>query len=180
MIVMLGMVGAGKTVQARLLAERHGWHWLSTGELLRQSADKTVQERLRGGQLFSDAEVQELVATELAALPEARQIVFDGFPRRIGQAQWLDDQLAKSGKAVDCALHLTIDIETAHQRLGLRERDDDTADAIAARTAEYEKWVVPVVDFYASSSRLAPVNAIGTVEEIAGRIDGILRDKRLI
>jgi adenylate kinase len=35
MIIFFGPAGAGKSVQGQILAARHGWRWLSTGQLLR-------------------------------------------------------------------------------------------------------------------------------------------------
>jgi adenylate kinase family enzyme len=46
MIVFFGPAGAGKSVQGQILAARHGWRWLSAGQLLRDTHDE-ILERLR-------------------------------------------------------------------------------------------------------------------------------------
>ena len=46
MIVFFGPAGAGKSVQGQILAARHGWRWLSAGQLLRYT-------RLRGDGVFT-------------------------------------------------------------------------------------------------------------------------------
>ena len=180
MIVLLGMVGAGKTAQASRLGRRHGWHWLSTGEVLRQSEDPVVRSYLDRGKLLPDEQMQELIVRELKKLPSEKQVIFDGFPRRISQAEWLESLLVKTGQSVGCAIHLTIDPATAQQRLKLRARHDDSQSGIETRMREYEDSVVPVVAFYKKSGLLDEINAVGTEDEVARRISNALRRRRLI
>ena len=40
MIIFFGPAGSGKSVQGQLLSARHGWRWLSAGQLLRDSKDE--------------------------------------------------------------------------------------------------------------------------------------------
>ena len=35
MIILMGVAGAGKSMQGRLFADEHGYAWISTGELFR-------------------------------------------------------------------------------------------------------------------------------------------------
>ena len=37
MIIFFGPAGAGKSVQGQILAARHGWRWMSAGQLLRDT-----------------------------------------------------------------------------------------------------------------------------------------------
>lgn len=179
MIVMLGMVGAGKTVQARRLAERHGWHWLSSGEILRASGNKTVQDYLRQGKLLPDKLMEGLIVRTLENLPAGQEVVFDGFPRRTSQATWLDDYLQAKGRSIEIAIHLTIPAKVAEERLQLRGRSDDTKQGIVARTKEYQDCVVPLLDYYKQTDRLCEINALGSVQEIGERLDARLTGKGL-
>ncbi len=58
MIVMLGPVGAGKSVQANILVKKYGFYWVSTGELLRKTTDPAIRELLHSGKLVDDDTVK--------------------------------------------------------------------------------------------------------------------------
>ncbi len=42
MILFFGPAGAGKSVQGQMIAARHGWRWISTGQLLREPHDLEI------------------------------------------------------------------------------------------------------------------------------------------
>ncbi|HWX55309.1 MAG TPA: adenylate kinase [Verrucomicrobiae bacterium] len=99
-IVLLGAPGAGKGTQAKRIAERYSIPQISTGDILRGNVTrdtelgrkaKAVMER---GELVSDELVLPMVAERLALPDCARGFILDGFPRTVGQAQWLDGFLA--------------------------------------------------------------------------------------
>ena len=54
MIIFFGPAGAGKSVQGQILAARHGWRWLSTGQLLRDTHDAEVLKKMASGELIDD------------------------------------------------------------------------------------------------------------------------------
>ena len=95
-VVLLGPPGAGKGTQAKRIMERYGVPHVSTGDLLRQSAEQGTPSGLAAravmakGHLVSDDLVCEMVRERLS-LPDCRRgYVLDGFPRTGAQAGWLD------------------------------------------------------------------------------------------
>ena len=50
MIIFFGPAGAGKSVQGQILSARHGWRWLSAGQLLRDSKDPELLKVMSTGE----------------------------------------------------------------------------------------------------------------------------------
>jgi adenylate kinase len=156
-VLMLGMVGAGKSVQSRLLGERHGWTWLSTGELLRASSDARLQQVLLSGQLLDD-----------------QVTILDGFPRRLSQASWLEAYAGQYNTPILAALHLTVSPEVAAKRLAERDRSDDTEEGITLRNREYDEQIKPVVTQYRQAGLLHEIDADQGIQAVAADIDAAL------
>src|ERR1035437_6979579 len=102
MIIIFGQVGSGKSLQGQILAIRNNWRWVSTGQLLRNRNDPAITAHINGGNLADSAFVESLL--EEAISGETRQVVLDGFPRTIDQAQWLLSTEAEGSKKVDLVI----------------------------------------------------------------------------
>ncbi len=57
----------------------------------------------------------------------------------------------------------------------LYQRDDDKEDAIRARLVTYDAQTKPLIDYYKSRKLLRPIDGLGTVEAVYGRIRDALR-----
>ena len=105
-IILLGAPGAGKGTQAKLIAAAYGIPQISTGDLFRANvADGTelghkVKDILDHGDLVPDALVNDMVAERLSHPDVNRGFILDGYPRTVGQAEWLDGYL-KNRQASD-------------------------------------------------------------------------------
>ena len=53
-ILLLGAPGTGKSTVGKRLAVDMGWFWLSSGELLRESQEQWVIDKLKTAELFDD------------------------------------------------------------------------------------------------------------------------------
>ncbi len=101
-ILLIGAPGVGKGTQAKAIVAAWGIPQISTGDLLRDNvARKTdlgrqAQQLMQQGELVGDDLVNQMVAERLKQPDTARGYILDGFPRTLGQAQWLDDYLAQA------------------------------------------------------------------------------------
>ena len=83
--------------------DRWGIPQVSTGDLIRDNirlqtdVGHQFQETVASGILVPDELVNRMVAERLAQPDAARGYILDGYPRTLGQAEWLDAQLAGEG-----------------------------------------------------------------------------------
>lgn len=132
-LILLGVQGAGKGVQAAAIQRRHGIPHVSTGDMFRAMRTRKdelaqrIQALMASGQLISDDVTNEVVRDRLAQDDAAAGVVLDGFPRNHVQAQWLAQHLAQRGEAVNAVLLFQIDLYLAFRRAFGRITSEDGA-----------------------------------------------------
>lgn len=99
-MLLLGPPGVGKGTQGNNLAKLWGVPTISTGQILRANiADGTAlgaqaTSIMKLGGLVPDHVITEMIADRLGLSDTSSGFILDGFPRTIGQAQWLNDYLS--------------------------------------------------------------------------------------
>jgi adenylate kinase len=124
------------------------------------------------GELVSDALVLAIVRHRL----EGHQggWLLDGFPRNLPQAIALDGLLGELGQSIELVLLMELEAPVLLQRLLARGRADDNEAVIRHRLDVYQEQTAPLIAHYQAQGLLQPVEASGTVEEIAARISTLL------
>lgn len=145
MIVLMGVAGAGKSMQGRLLADERGYAWISTGEILRVLVTGKRRQEMLAGKLLSDAEMIRMMDKVLDLIDLKEEFILDGFPRTLKQADWLVDQVQLERFDITAVIHLTASEEVVLERLAKRGRPDDTEEAIRRRFEEYEAVTQPIL-----------------------------------
>ena len=148
MIILAGVAGAGKSMQGRLLADEHGFAWISTGEILRVLITGKRRQQMLAGKLLSDQEVIDVVDKVLELIDTNEEFVLDGFPRTIKQAGWLLDQTKKGRFELTGVFNLQASEGVVRSRLMDRGRPDDTENAIAERFREYRAVTLPILEHF--------------------------------
>jgi adenylate kinase len=148
MIILMGVAGAGKSMQGRLFADEHGYAWISTGELLRVLVTGKRRQEMLQGKLLSDDEVIKVLDKVFDLIDLDQEFVLDGFPRTLYQADWLLDQVHEGRLHLSAVLNLAATREVVQKRLVARGRQDDTPEAIEERFKEYETVTVPILDHF--------------------------------
>jgi len=147
MILLMGIAGSGKGTQGKMLADQNKMHLISMGDVLRMYVTGVQRERMLAGGLLDDHEIIAIVGNVLAQIPDDEEVILDGFPRTIKQAEWLIDQV-KAGKfSLKLGLHLVASRSAVKQRLLKRGRLDDTESAMEARFDEYERSTMPLINW---------------------------------
>jgi len=145
MILLMGIAGSGKGTQDKMLADTRGYHLISMGEVLRMYVTGKQRERMLAGELLDDQEIIKIVDKVLTSLTNGSEVLLDGFPRTIPQAEWLLEQ-AKAGRfKLDIAFHLVASRQAVKERLLNRARIDDVESAIEERFSEYERSTKPLL-----------------------------------
>ncbi len=148
MIILTGVVGAGKSTQGRLFADEHGYAWISTGELFRVLVTGQRRQQMLEGKLLSDEEVIKLVDKTLKLINLDQEFLLDGFPRTIPQADWLLEQVHSQRMKLTGVFNLTATPEIVKERLLARGRQDDTEEAINERFKEYDTKTLPILEHF--------------------------------
>jgi len=124
-LVLLGPPGCGKGTQAKLLSRRNGLEHIGTGDLLRAAIrDQTpagiaAKPEVDAGHLVPDDLVNELVAERFRRADRPLKYVLDGYPRRRGQAEFLDTVLAEVGLPLTGVLFMDVpDLEIINRVSG--------------------------------------------------------------
>ncbi len=151
MIVFVGVAGAGKSVQGRMLADEFGLPWLSTGEFLRMLISGQKRKDMVSGKLLGDQEIINLVQRIFTVVDTSDEFVLDGFPRTTAQADWLLNQIKHGQLKLTALVHLKASRDEVEKRLLARGRPDDNQAAIEARFAEYQEVTLPIVEQFKSA-----------------------------
>jgi len=146
MIILMGVAGAGKSMQGKMLADEHGYAWISTGEILRVLVTGKRRQEMLEGKLLSDEEMINLMDKVLDLINTKDEFVLDGFPRTIPQVDWLMEQVHSGRFPLSAVVHLTASEEVVRARLLDRARQDDTDEAISKRFNEYHNSTMPILE----------------------------------
>ncbi len=182
MIIFFGPTGAGKSVQGQMIAARHNWEWLSTGQLLRDSNDSAIIQILKSGDLVSDGITYDVFHK---AIEEAKQdgfdnVIVDGFPRTKAQAEWLSKYMEMNNQKIDIVIALEVPEAEIMKRLEKRGRMEDSPETIAKRMTIYRQKMYPVLGIFAEQGvRIVHIDGTGTVGEIHDRIQTELEASEL-
>lgn len=179
-LVLMGPPGAGKSTQARFVAEHFKIPVISTGDILRANVSADTPQGVEAKR-FMDAgeyvpdEITNLVVRNRINEPDAEPgFLLDGYPRTLAQAEELDGMIAITGHRLDAAVALTVDedeiVQRLLQRAKLEGRADDTEDVIRRRYEVYAEQTAPLLEVYRDRDILIEVDGLGEADEVTGRI----------
>jgi adenylate kinase len=184
-LLLLGPPGAGKGTQAARLVEKFGIPQISTGEMLRSAvaAGTDVGRQAKGfmerGELVPDAVVIGVAEERLSQDDAAAGFILDGFPRTDAQAEALDDLLARMGVRLERCIAIDVDerslVERLLERARIEGRSDDAEETVRNRMHVYRDQTEPLVAYYRSRGILVDVDGMGTIEEVAKRVEEALQ-----
>lgn len=167
MIILTGVAGAGKSMQGKILADEHGYAWISTGEILRVLVIGKRRQEMLQGKLLSDEEMIAILDKVFELIDPTQEFVLDGFPRTIPQADWLLDQIHQGRFALTAVVNLAASEDVVKERLISRGRQDDTDEAIAERFREYRAVTLPILEHFKQESvAVCDIDASKTPREV--------------
>ncbi|MAS37632.1 MAG: adenylate kinase [Anaerolineaceae bacterium] len=131
-IILMGVQGAGKGVQAQFISNHYGIPHISTGDLFRamktreDELARRIQQIMASGQLVSDEVTNEVLRDRLEQPDAANGVILDGYPRNAAQADWLAEYLKSQGETVTAVIMLKLDLYTAFKRAFGRVKSADS------------------------------------------------------
>jgi len=180
-IILFGPPGSGKGTQAESLIEKYQILHISTGDLFRYEMGNNTplglkaKEYMAKGELVPDEVTIGMLKNKVNSNPDARGIIFDGFPRTIAQAEALDRFLTDKNANVSILVALDVPDEELVARLLNRGKssgraDDNDEQIIRNRIQVYKSETAPVFDYYAASGKSVLINGVGSIQEIFDRL----------
>ncbi|MFH2071596.1 MAG: adenylate kinase [Actinomycetota bacterium] len=178
-LLLLGPPGAGKGTQAAMVRTALGIPHISTGAMLRDHVERATelgfaaQIIMDAGDLVSDEIVIAMVEERLDQPDAACGFLLDGFPRTVAQAEALDALLGEQ-RPLEAVISLEVIEDEVVQRLLDRAakegRADDNEQTIRNRMAVYREQTEPLIAYYDRAGIVRPIDGMGAIEEIFGRI----------
>lgn len=209
-IILLGRSGSGKGTQAKKIVEHFHLEYIGTGDLLRRfserdnAAARRMKETLAQGKLAPSWLPFFVWMEKLAYTDTHTGVLFDGSPRKLGEAQILDEVLAWFSRDNVTVILLDISREEAYRRLMQRRicsrcgkgayveketdqvtycrycggdltiRAEDNPEGIKMRLDWFDNEVSQVIEHYKKQNKLISVNGEQSPEETHKEIIGKL------
>ena len=199
-ILLLGPPGVGKGTVGKLLAAMLGIPHFSTGERGREELQKNTafgklwqKVVVEQNSLIPDEPMVEFVQEKMNAKEFAKGVVFDAFPRTVGQAELLE----KASILIDKVFFLNAPDPVILKRLAYRmlcsrcqhafnellnpekkkgvcdlcagilfQREEDKPENIPKRLQDYYVKTAPLIAYYTAKGILVEVSAVGSPQEI--------------
>ncbi len=122
-IILLAVQGAGKGTLAKALQEKYGYAHISTGDILREKAQKKdkvgkeIKALIDKGIFVSNELILEAIKEKITG-PECKKgFIMDGFPRNLEQAKLYDDMIEELGLDGGIAINLVLDNKLLIERI---------------------------------------------------------------
>ena len=208
---MFGPPGAGKGTQSNNIVNKFNYFQISVGDLLRSEIKKNneigkkIFSLISKGEFVSD-EIINSILVNIVSKPELKnRIIFDGYPRNLCQAEYLEIILKKNKQEIGFIIYLNVSREIIEKRiLGrlicekcnkilneftnqkelqnhacgkefLKKRHDDNSETIIKRYETYMKETNPILKLYSNRPNFFNIDASVQIDEITTKIEEILK-----
>ncbi|OGG48832.1 hypothetical protein A3G63_00750 [Candidatus Kaiserbacteria bacterium RIFCSPLOWO2_12_FULL_52_8] len=173
-IFFVGKPGSGKGTQTKLLAEKTGWSIFAAGDIFRKIvAEDTpvlrkVKTEMEAGLLMPHWLAMYLYLQALFSIPENEGAIFDGFNRKVPEAELIVDSLRWLARPFSI-IHLAVSDDAAQKRLAERSKVSGRVDdhAVERRFKEYYEYTEPAIEIFRIAGVLTEVNGEQSPEKIA-------------
>ena len=183
-IILFGPPGAGKGTQSKYLVSKLKNFQVSTGDILREEIKNNseigqqITNNMNEGKFVSDEIVNSLIEKLMLDPQKRDKLIFDGYPRSLSQAQYLDLLLDKSNQKIDHIFFLNVNkdtiIERVEKRKTLENRSDDNTNTILKRYDTYMETTRPVLDFYSKNPNFHEINGTKEIDQITKEIEAFI------
>jgi adenylate kinase len=199
-VVIMGVQGSGKGTQAKKVAEQTGMRHINIGELFRSelTAESEIGNRAKSyisqGELVPDSVTFEILAK--AAPAGSENLIFDGFPRTVAQAEYLLEKYK-----IKLVIVLDLSEEEAVKRISARRncsqckrdynvlykppkksgicdvcggklvtRTDDKPQEVKRRIEIYNDQAKKLLDYFEGKVEISRIDASAGINEIFAEI----------
>lgn len=170
-IILIGVPGAGKDEQTKLLEKNYGIPNISSGAIIRASNDPEMihYKKYVYPLLLEDKLLFKLMDNDI---PKGDvNYMLNGFVRTLPQAEY-----AIKKNLANITLYLKVSDEVATERLlkANRGRKEDNPEDIKRRLTEFHEITEPAINFLRKNSEFYEIDGSGPVEEVNDKIIHVL------
>lgn len=161
----MGKPGSGKGTQAKLLSEKIGAPIMASGDAFRALAKEEsavghkVKSEMEQGYLMPDWFAMYLFQKSVFSLSEGSSVIFDGFGRKLPEAQMVASVLEWLGRELK-VVYISVSDENIlgriEKRKGIEGRADDAN--VPKRLEEFRTYTEPSVEFFRSKGVLVEID----------------------
>ena len=183
-IILFGPPGAGKGTQSKFLVTKLKNLQVSTGDILRDEIKKNsdigqhITNNMNEGKFVSDEIVNALIKKIIDDPHKKDKLIFDGYPRTLSQAKYLDLLLDNSNQKINHIFFLNVNKDTIIERIEkrkiLEDRSDDNTDTILRRYDTYMETTRPVLDYYSMNPNFHEINGRQEIDQITKEIEAFI------
>ena len=210
-LVLLGPPGSGKGTQGERLQEDFRLPYYATGDILREAVreetelGRQAKEFMDRGDLVPDEVIVGVISDRVTSGEAQDGFILDGFPRTEPQAEALDAEMERLGRALTAAIQIDVADEEVVKRISGRRtcaknghvfhvdfdppknedvcdvcgsrlltRDDDRAEVVENRLAQYHEKTEPLVGYFDRAGILRRVDGSLSPDEVSDRIRALL------
>jgi adenylate kinase len=125
-LILLGPPGSGKGTQGERLQEDFRLPYYATGDILRAAVrdgtelGQTAQEYMDKGDLVPDEVIIGVIGERVEGPEASDGFILDGFPRTVGQADALQEEMEGLDRTITAAVLIDVDDDEVVRRLGGR------------------------------------------------------------
>lgn len=193
-IVLIGPPGSGKDTQIEKLARYFDFELVSTGDIIRTLAEKNEKCRhiMEAGGLVDDKIISAELDMRISAIGQDKNIVFDGYPRTLHQAELLNEILLHRGRTLDRVIYISLEEEVIVDRLSRRKicsicglsllpgiekcpkcggrpirRSDDEPAVIIRRVQTFLENTLPLINYYRNKDILIGIDGDQSISAVA-------------
>lgn len=181
-IIIAGLPGSGKGTQAKKIHhERDKSTYIEMGDMLRDiqkdisELAREIQSYLEEGALVPDQYVNQVVSKAIQEnIKDSSGFIFDGYPRTVDQAKFLDEELAYYKTEVSQFIYLSVEDKTLIERMKSRGREDDREELLEKRIETQRINLRPIKEHYQAQGKFYQVDGGRNVDEINDEIKNLL------
>ena len=213
-LILFGPPGAGKGTQAARLREDFALPYIATGDMLREHREngtelgKEAETYMNDGDLVPDELVVKMIMEEIETKGDDG-FLLDGFPRSVGQADALSEEIDRRGRHLTAALLVDASDDVVLKRITgrrqcsnghvyhiefdppkhedvcdqcgkpLTQRDDDKPETVQKRLTTYHEQTEPLIDYYEERGLLRRFDGTRSQTAVPDHIRATLATLRL-
>ncbi|HBB02532.1 MAG: adenylate kinase, adenylate kinase [Candidatus Peregrinibacteria bacterium GW2011_GWF2_38_29] len=195
--VLFGIQGSGKGTQSKFLAEKFNLKIFEMGGQLRILAQedselgKKIKSIIEAGHLVPTNVIMEIIENFIKNIPENTDVLFDGIPRSLEQAEQFNALMEKSNRQF-AGVYFELSKEEAVRRLTTRRmckvcktiypaaytnatctcggelitRADDNIASIENRINTFFTETMPIISAYESKNIIIKVDALPPIDKV--------------